>query len=78
MSSLYEGKKMSDLPRNRAPVERYIYKNLESAPLGTAILFYYMIRLDKADNLFYTSVQVDDKISLLALLDTRLYGLHHW
>lgn len=45
-------------------------ESLKSAPPGTVILFQNIAHLDEADSLFYTTAQVDDKVSLHALLDT--------
>lgn len=45
-------------------------ESLKSAPPGVVVLFQNITRLDKADSLFYTNAQVDDKASLQALLDT--------
>lgn len=43
---------------------------VQSSPANTTVLFQNIIRLDKADSLFYTDVQVEDVVILQALLDT--------
>lgn len=45
-------------------------ESLKLAPPGAVVLFQNITRLDKSDSLFYTNAQVDDKVSLQALLDT--------
>lgn len=45
-------------------------ESLKSAPPGAVVLFQNITRLNKADSLFYTNAQVNDKVPLEALLDT--------
>uniref|UniRef100_A0A3B3HTT0 Gypsy retrotransposon integrase-like protein 1 n=1 Tax=Oryzias latipes TaxID=8090 RepID=A0A3B3HTT0_ORYLA len=43
---------------------------VQTSPPNTTVLFQNIARLGKADSLFYTNVQVEDVVSLEALLDT--------
>lgn len=43
---------------------------VNSSPSNTVVLFQNINRIDKADSLFYTDAEVEDKVSLKALLDT--------
>ena len=64
---------MSDTNKTLNPQEdmQSVYaESLKSAPPDTVVLFQNTTQLNKADSLFYTCAQVEDEISLQALLDT--------
>lgn len=61
----------SDTALNSNEDAQSVYaESLKNAPPGVVVLFQNTIFLDKSDSLFYASAQVDDKVSLHALLDT--------
>lgn len=61
----------SDTTLNSDEDAQSVYaESLKSAPPGGVVLFQNVTCLDKSDSLFYASAQVDDRVSLQALLDT--------
>lgn len=73
MHSHVGGDSVSDKAETLKPEDdaQSVYSEcVKSSSLDTVVLFQNITRLDSADSLFYTNAQVEDAVSLKALLDT--------